>query len=298
SLQSRLLRTAVYSMAVVVSATQLLPMAVVPGILDIFRRMASLIMQTAVILLVMTFGRHGPDRLIRMRIWSMTAVVAGIEIALGAIVYTLGGGVHHDTGTWTDQVVLAFHGVHLLAFLAMACVVAGACLKTALNPHQLPTARLSMLLTLGAAISASIFVVLKFISLTSDAVFTHSLLQKEAISATISLLIMALVLGVIHPVVTTVQRTFFERLGADLVQPLWHAVTWLHPEVVLPHSGLTAQERLFRLIVETHDGLGLIRRDPDPALLPAHENYPEEPRQTAALLLHLLGEKALGPRPS
>lgn len=271
--------------------------------LDLVKRWAILTAQAAVVLLVLTF-RSGPGA----RIATRCVYIATAAVALGEAVLACFLPVHPDGTVFHQTEVLetadrgqawalvSYHALYLSAFAAATAVVAAGCWLTLTQKNQPFAARLPVLFVLAGAAGSALFIGSSLMDLFGHPVFGGSENRKYLLIAVVSFFFIGLALGVIRRFGLSMRKAIALHLAREVVLPLWRTTTTLHPDVRLPPGDRAEFDQvmeLFRLTIETHDALRLIREDDDPALKPLHRLHPSDPYLSAGLLRHLRGENAV-----
>ncbi|PUB32505.1 hypothetical protein C8K30_1011031 [Promicromonospora sp. AC04] len=294
--RSRLLRYAVITMLIAAVLRELAPVQGLPAI-DLLKRLTFLVTQTASILLMLTFRRTSVTRHAARRIWIATAVVGAAAAVLVWFVPT-----HSDGTLYTHAEAagspagIAYYGLYEATMIVTALVVGVGCWSALVKPGQPVVARLSLVMIGIAAVGTVVYVGLGLYALAGGSAPT-SVLRGQVYLVTLVLLLTGLAIGGLRKIVVEGQQALTIHTATDVIEPLWRAAVTLHPDVVLPRQGFSRRERLIRLVVETHDALGLVRRDSDHALDVVRDRYTDDPKLTAGLLLHLLGEDAVPDSP-
>lgn len=294
--RSRLLRYAVISMFVAAVLRELAPVQGLP-VVDLVKRLTFLVTQASAILLMLTFRRTPVTMRTARRIWAATAAVGVFTATLVWFVPT-----HADGTLYThleaagSPAGIAYYGLYEATMAVTALVVGVGCWSALVRPRQPIVARLSLVMIAVAAVGTLVYVALGLYSLSGGAADTSEI-RGQVYLLTLVLLLAGLAIGGLRKIVVEGQQALTIYTATDVIEPLWRAAVTLHPDVVLPSEGFSRRERMIRLVVETHDALNLIRRDSDHALDVVRDQYRDEPRLTAGLLLHLLGEDAVPTSP-
>lgn len=289
--RTKLLKLAVIAL---LTAAALRELSVVLGDipeLDLVKRAVLLVAEMAAILLVLTFRNHSITRTTAMRLWILTAAVAVLQMVLVLSVPLTPERMLPPYSTVVGNIpAMTYFAINHVGLLVFAIVGGVGCIKALRGPAQPPTARFSMIMLLvaGAAIvgyASSGILMLVGVDVPYDAI-----IQRVLLITTITFFLIALIAGGVRKIVSGGRENLIVTATTDIVEPLWQVAVKLHPDVILPMRGLTAEERLIRLVVETHDAISLITRDNDKALDIVRDQYIPGPRRTAGLIMHLLGE--------
>ncbi|MFD2024140.1 MULTISPECIES: DUF6545 domain-containing protein [Promicromonospora] len=290
--RSKLLRYAVITMFIAAVLRELEPVQGVP-VIDLLKRLTFLVTQTSSILLMLTFRRRSVTLRAARKIWAVTAAIGVLTATLVWFVPT-----HADGTLYThleaagSPAGMAYYGLYEATMAVTALVVAVGCWSALVRTGQPIVARLSLIMIAVAAVGTMVYVALGWYSLSGGAADTSEL-RGQVYLLTLVLLLVGLAIGGLRKIVVEGQQALTIYTATDVIEPLWRAVVTLHPDVVLPSEGFSRRERMIRLVVETHDALTLIRSDSDHALDVVRDRYGDDPKLTAGLLLHLLGEDAV-----
>ncbi|WP_139738516.1 hypothetical protein [Actinomyces wuliandei] len=302
--RARLLRVAAAALCLAVLCRELESVTDGPAT-DLVKRLAILTAQVSTVLLVLTF-RSPPvsRRLTRIVCLCASGVAAGETVLVWFIPLHADGSVLHrsEIGEASAQgqawPLAAYHTLYLGAFALSAVVVAVGCWQAvARGKLPLPT-RFSVGCILVGALGSILFVCSSIADMLARPVLGGSGARSYLLVAVVVLFLVGLTSGLAHRLVSRARKDLSLRLASAVIRPLWTTTTALHPGVRLPAEEQRDFSRimtLYRLTVETHDALRLIREDPDPALRHVHEQYPHDPYLSAGLVRHLSGDSAVPP---
>lgn len=296
SQRAKHMRFAAITMLVAAVLRELGPLIGEPPALDLYKRAVFLGTEMCAIVLVLTFKRKPPTAATIHKLWTTAVAVGIIEFVLIAprIYHCTAFNSYYEVHTIE---AVAYYGIYEATLLLTALVVGIGCFSALLRRHQPIVAQLTLVFIGVAAITTIGYVGVGVMSLLHYSIANQALIRQQLFLTTIVLLLAGLAIGSIRKIAFNSHRAIAVSTAIKIVEPLWCTATSLQPDVVLQCPGLSNKERLIRLVVETHDALSLIRRDPDPALNIVRLAYPDDPYLTAALLLHLLGERAMPPIP-
>ncbi|WP_030894282.1 hypothetical protein [Streptomyces sp. NRRL F-5053] len=301
--RSKLLRYAALTMFVSAVLREAAPMPGHAPIVDLLKRVVFLGTEISAALLVLTFRPGSIAKRTARRFWAAGAAIALIETGL----FVVQTGTHGMVDSYHEAVghpaALAYFGLYETTIIATALIVGSGCWSALMRSGQPIVARVSLLLIAMAAVTTAGYVAMgSLVLIGRDA--DNDTARQALFLATIGLLLVGLAIGGLRKIVISGKQAI-EAIAVDaatdIVEPLWQTAVKLHPNVVLQGTEFSKNERLerlFRLVVETHDALNFIRRDPDEALDDIRKRYTYEPQLTAGLLMHLLGEDNMPGRPS
>jgi hypothetical protein len=298
-----LLRAACLGLFVASVCRSLEPVFDTPGI-DLVKKIAILLAQVAVVLLMLTFRAKPLSKRMERAIYISAASVALVEFALMWFlpVHPNGNVFHQDeieeaATLGQASALMVYHAVYLAAFSAAVVVAAIACWGPMTQRNQPLAARLPVTFIFAGAVGSFLFIC----SSAGDMFFGRPVLggsdsRDILLIAVVTLFLIGLILGIVRGITISLRRTIAMRLAYQIVMPLWKTTTTLQPDVKLPPEEQKEFNQLMalsRITIETHDALRLIREDYDPALDPVRAENPEDPELSAQLVRHLGGERSV-----
>lgn len=270
---------------------------------DLVRRLLLIGCQLVAILLVLTFRNAPPTKRGTRLVYICAALVGLFQIALYiALPEPVDIAIHGFPEHGGNAVAIVYHGLYLVTMVAAAVITLHACAHVALSSRHPNMARLALGVVGSGMVVVCAFVALSCAHLLDRAIDNDTEARNWLFLLSVALVLAGLVLGGTHKELSRLRHQVLGRLADEVVAPLWAQVTTLHPDVVLPLLGdghADPRARLTRLVIETNDGLALIRGDEDGALSAIRTRHPEDPHLSAALLIHLTGTAPPKPvRPS
>ncbi|GAA1457552.1 hypothetical protein NE857_21640 [Nocardiopsis exhalans] len=260
---------------------------------DLIMRLLLIGLQHVAVLLVLSFRDASSENCGPWLVYTCAALAGLSQIALYfSLPEPVDIAIHGFPEHGGDAVTVVYHGLYLVTMIAAAIITLHACARVALSSRHPIMARLALGVVGCGIVVACAFAVLSCAHLFDREIDNDTLVRDWLYRLSVVIILAGFVLGGTHKGLSRLRHKVLGRLADEVVGPLWVQVTTLHPDVVLPlpcdrHADPRA--RLTRLIIETNDGLGLIRKDEDEALSAIHTRHPEDPRLSAALLLHLTG---------
>lgn len=265
---------------------------------DGVKRFISLAAQGSMVQLVISFKATPPKAPASLLIWTAAAVLGALTALLlprldvlatdGILLPPL------ETSSWWN---VAYFSINLLAITATSVVCGFGCFMATRGGAQSGLARLSLNLGALAGVSGGLYAITGILALV-DVLPT---VQVTGTRQVLLLLVMvcclsALLIGGGRKLYILLRLHLAIRTAINIVEPLWLATTLLHGEVVLMRNArASALEVLTRMVIETNDALHILRLDPDPALCHIRDEFPLDAQLLAGIIMHLLGDDAVGP---
>lgn len=270
--------------------------------IDFVKKLAILIAQVAVVLLMLTFRQTPLSQKSTRAIYITAGIVALGEFALMWFLPThANGDLFHQSElaaaaargqAWS---LLAYHLLYLIAFAAAVTVVGIACFGPMAQRKQPLVARLPVICIFAGAVGSFLFIISSALDLLGHPI-GGSDGRNILLIIVVAFFLAGLILGVIRGVSISLRRTIAMKLAYRIVLPLWKTTTTLQPDVKLPPEAQSEFNQLMalsRITIETHDALRLIREDYDPALDSVRAENPDDPQLSAQLVRHLGGDHAV-----
>lgn len=274
-------------------------------VLDLCKRISLLVAQVAVALLVISFQSRAYSRRLERNIIIM-AISFGIAHIVVAPFLPLNehGSILHKSEIEIAEAMgqawslVLYHMLGWIPFGLATTVVAEGSRRIMLQRTQPTSIRIATGCIFIGSLLTCVFIVITILSLTNIPYVGDKNLQKALSIIVVLLFVVGLAIGVFRRLITDQRRRFAIWLAAWAINPLWRAVTTLHPDVRLEVNDRTHHDpmkQLTRMTIETHDALRLIREEDDPALEPVYRQHHHDPDLSAHLLRYLGGERVLPP---
>ena len=274
-------------------------------VLDLCKRLSLLVAQAAVALLVISFQSRAYSRRLERNIIIMAISfgIAHIVVAPFLPLYEHGSILHKSDIEIAEAMgqawsLVLYHMLGWIPFGLATTVVAEGSRRIMLQRSQPASIRIATSCIFIGSLLTSVFILITILSLTNIPYVGDKNLQKALSIIVVLLFVVGLAIGVFRRLITDQRRRFAIWLAAWAINPLWRAVTTLHPDVRLEVNNHTRHDpmtRLTRMTIETHDALRLIREEDDPALESVYRQHHHDPELSAHLLRHLGGEQVLPP---
>lgn len=260
---------------------------------DLLKRLTMLALELVMILLVLSFHPRTSSKPVPRSIWFISAAAAIIQVWLYLALPRPAAQFIRDFAEYGGPpVAVAYHGLYLVGLAVAAAIVALFCGAVVFNRAHYITARIATGLIMVGVLVVVAFAALSWVHLINYTVDNDTKVRNLLFLISVACVFAGLAVGGFHRGLEVMRQWALNRSLQDIVGPLWRRTTSLHPGVVLPlDQDLLDDERLVltRRTIEVGDALALVRGDPDDALAHIHNQHPEDPELTAALLLHLTG---------
>lgn len=287
--RSKLLRRSVAALFMAAAFRELSDGGYLVALTDPAKRLALLLSEVNVVLLVLTFRSRGVSARAVKAIWSTTAVLGLAQVVLACLLVAQSGTVAEATSASDTPVEIAYHLLFDLCIVAATTVVGIGCFQAMCNRRQLPVARVSLGLVVAGSVSNIVYAALGLIGLATAARDDFETARSMLFVLSMALFLLGIGVGGLRQVVINHRERKAVNEAIDAIEPLWRVATAIQPDVVLRHRSGSRRERLIRLVVETHDALRIMRAENAERLSGVFTRFDRDPLQAAAMLLQLLG---------
>ncbi|RJF40055.1 hypothetical protein D4740_12660 [Actinomyces sp. 2119] len=291
--RTRLLQLAAASMLVSVLLREYEAVYGDQVVVDLVKRLVFLVTMVSVAVLVMTFRRGGLSRRAAWRVAGAGAVLGVVDcVAAAAMPLREGGLLYSYDQAGVSAWVGVYYGTYEVALAAMAVALGTGGVSALVRRGQPGAARVSLVLLVAAAGLTVVYAGVGVASLAGLVGPGGREVRHVLFLVVLVLIVVALAVGGVRRIVEEGRSVLVERVGEQVVEPLWREVTRVRPGVRLSVEGLSAGERVVRQVVETNDVLHLVRYGEAAAGVAE----PAGPAGTAELVVGLVGPEAV-PRP-